>query len=115
MANNEAHSSQPASGNEAHLSPELLDAFSHSNYDLNEYYEELKKHEGQPLLALAAFAERRRKEGNFSADYKAGFFDATVILFILQDMNKESAELDATLELASYTDSQHTPPEPASE
>jgi len=113
MTSNEAHSSVPDSGNEPHVSPDLLTAFTHSNYDLDRYYDELKQHEGKPLLALAALAEKRRREGEFSADYKAGFFDAAIILFILQDMHKESAALEADLSLTAYTDADHTSVEPS--
>jgi hypothetical protein len=109
VGNNEYHSPDSTPGNHHHISPELLEAFKHSDYNAREFNDELKRSDGELVLALDTLAERIRQQGPYSSDFKAGFLMGALAIFKIKDMEKQSEALAAILNLPSHIDELHTP------
>lgn len=95
------------------ITPESIEAFRHSDTDLEELLERIKRTNGKLALELYALAEDyRSRSKNHSTEDKAAFISGLLTTLKLQEMQKDSLPLAEIFELPAYTDENHTPTDP---
>lgn len=112
MANNERYSPDSQPGEHSHIPPAVIEAFKDSPFDVNQFYNEIKDTEGKMLLALEAVAERFRKSGADSAEFKRGALVGILATIKMYDIKEGSEWLEKLFSQPVHTDEQHTPLDP---
>ena len=106
MADNERHHDSTP-GETFDITPESIEAFRHSDADLDELFERIK-HDKKLALAFYALAEDYRRRGHTTED-KTAFLTGLLTSIKLHEMQKDSEPLAEIFELPAYTDDKHTP------
>lgn len=113
MANNEQSPPDSPLEYTFDISPESIEAFRHSDANLEELLERIKRTNGQLALELYALGEDYRSHSrNHSAEDKAAFISGLLTVLKLQEMKQASEPLAEIFELPAYTDEKHTPTDP---
>lgn len=113
MADYERHTPDPNTGADFDITPESIEAFRHSDANLEELLERIKQINGQLALELYALAEDYRSHSaNQSTTDKTAFIKGFLTSIKLREMQKESEPLAEIFELPAYTDENHTPTDP---
>lgn len=107
MADNERHHDSTPSET-FDITPESIEAFRHSDIDLNELFERIKLTNGKLALKLYALSEDYRQHGHTPED-KTAFITGLLTFIKLHEMQKDSEPFAEIFELPAYTDDKHTP------
>lgn len=114
MVENGFDASEPTPGGMSDITPASIEALRHSEVNLDEFLQYLKRTQGKLALELYALADDYRQSGEHSPDSVASFIDGLLTMLKAGDMQRDSRPLDELFNLPPHTDEHHTPTDPLS-